>query len=113
MRNFDLTDYQITVDVPVTPENPSGSRGVTYKVRESAVNLLFNPELKLGGLELLKQDALARKILNSEGDAVLLEEEEYRKVRAAIESFRGFTRNDVEFVRRVLECRDVKVQAIT
>jgi hypothetical protein len=99
MKNLDISEYPVSVE----------GREVKYRFRDSIVNLMFNPELRLTGLELLKQDILARKVMDSTGDALLLEDAEYARIKQAIEAFRGFGRNDVELVRRVLECPEVKV----
>lgn len=105
MRSIDLSDYTVMVEDP-----EKGPRPVSYKVRESIVNMLFNPALKLSGMELLATDTLARSIMANKDDALLVEEADYGKIRQAIEAYRGFTQNDVEFVRRVLHASEVKVQ---
>ena len=104
MRRLNITQYMVGVLQPdgTYKEDP-------YKVKEALINLMFHPDLKLGGLELLKQNKIAEKILKA-GIDVLLEEEEYNKVKQAIDSFRGFTKNEVELVRRVIECPEIKVK---
>lgn len=81
---------------------------IPYGTKESLVAVLFSPVLKLTGLTLLKQDELARKVANS-GEELLLEEEEYQRVRDAIEKTEGLGKNDVEFVRRIIEAPKVDV----
>lgn len=113
MRKLELSPYPVQME---TPEG--GVSTVSYSVRDSLVNLLFSPDLRLSGVLLLKQDTLARKILDSPDPFILLEEEEYGRVRTAVESFPGpsarigFQRNDVELIRRVLDCPEVKVQPV-
>jgi hypothetical protein len=80
-----------------------------YSVKESLVQLMFHPDLRLGGVELLKQNKIAEKILKA-GIDILLEEEEYNKVKQAIDSFKGFTKNEVGLVKRVIECPEIKVK---
>jgi predicted ABC-type ATPase len=95
LRKIDLTPYQVD-------ERP-------YDVKTSVVNLLFNPELKLSGRDVITQDELAKKIESSD-DSVLLEEVDYQKVKKAIDVFSGFSRADVGFVTRILSAPEVKVK---
>jgi Uri superfamily endonuclease len=39
-----------------------------------------------------------------------MEEEEYRKLRQAFETIEGFTKSDMELVRRVLEAEEIEVE---
>ena len=83
--------------------------GQDYKVKESIVNLLFAPQLRLGARAAIEHDRIARKV-ESSGESVLLEEAEYEKVRNAVETFEGYSRNDLEFVQRVLEAEPIMVK---
>ena len=103
MRKITLEPYQVKV------RTTEGEKEVQYGIKESFVGILFNPGLKLGGTAILKQNELAEKIMLSDGD-VLLEEEEYQRIRTAIETVEGLGKNDVEFVRRILEAKEVSVQ---
>jgi hypothetical protein len=38
-----------------------------------------------------------------------VEEDDYRKLRQAFETIQGFTKNDVELVKRVLEAEEIEV----
>lgn len=103
MRKITLEPYQIKV------RTTDGEKEITYGIRESFVEILFNPGLKLGGAALLKQNELAEKIMKAD-DTILLEEEEYQRVKIAIETVEGLGKNDVEFVRRILEAQEISVQ---
>lgn len=104
MRKLNVTQYIVKV------LQPDGThKEIPYDTKEMIIQLMFHPELKLGGLELLKQNKIAEKILKA-GIDVLLEEEEYDKVKQAIDSFKGFTKNEVELVKRVMECPEIKVK---
>lgn len=85
-----------------------------YNVKDSVVNCLLHPSLQLTGRELLLRDKLATRIEETEiveGDGrVLIEEEDYRKLRQAFEKIEGFTKNDMELVRRVLEAEEIDVK---
>lgn len=103
MRIIDLTSYSVKAF------DASGkSIDVPYDVKKSFTTLLFNPELKLAGRALLQQNDLAVKIEESDNE-VLLEEEEYSRLKKAIDSFRGFGRNDICLVKRVLDAKQVEV----
>lgn len=82
-----------------------------YLVRESIVEMLFNPSLGLSAKDLLDRDPLARRIKDLPGNDLLLEEAEYKKVLTALEALRGLGRHDVEFVKRVFNAPTVEVQA--
>ena len=103
MRKLDITQYKVVV---LTPE---GKKEDVYDVKDALVHLLFHPDLRLNGMALLKQDKIAEKISNAT-TKVLLEEEEYQKVKGAVDNFKGFTRSEVELVKRVFECPEIKVE---
>jgi len=105
MRQFNLKNYDI--------EGLDGKREkvtVPYNVRDTLVNILFNPELRLGAKDLLSRDDLSRKILGCQEDTVLLEESEYQQILNAVNSIKGYGKSDIEFVKRVLECPQVQVE---
>lgn len=106
MKKINLKDYEVEV------RTPTGTNGVNYEVKTSIIGLLFQPELKLGGVELLKQNQLAEKILQHQEPEILLEDAEYNKIKQAINLVKGFGKNDVELVRRVLEAEDVSVTEV-
>lgn len=100
MRKLDLRDYQWTQKV----QNPI--RGIEeislpYLVKDSILNIMFLPELRLQGAELVRQNMLAIKIEQSDGE-VMLEEEEYQRVKRAAESYKAQSRADVGLIDRIL-----------
>lgn len=99
MRKINLQDYSVEV---VGPDG--NKRTIPYNVKDSLVSLLFIKELKLNAAQLLKQNILANKILGA-GDEIVLEEEEYERVLAAVNKLEGFSKNDVELVSRVVEAQ--------
>lgn len=104
MRKLNVTQYMVKL------LQPDGKRKeLPYDVKEMIIQLMFHPNLQLSGADLLKQNIIAEKILKA-GIDVLLEEEEYNKVKQAIDSFKGFTKNEVELVKRVTECPEIKVK---
>lgn len=109
MRKLNLKDYMVKTKVPdemklggfIDTEFP-------YPFKNSILNLLFIPALQLSGAELVKQNILATKIEACKEDEILLENEEYDRVKKAIDTFTGFGKNDVELVIRVNDAEEVK-----
>ena len=101
MRKLNLENYQVTEKVrnPVT----GGAREFTmpYNVKDSVLNILFLPVLKLAGATLVKQNVLAIKIEQCEKE-VMLEEEEYQRVLVAANAYSAQSRSDVELIDRIL-----------
>ena len=100
MRKLNLRDYQVTRKVP-------GGDGelieITqlYPVKDSILNVMFLPSLGLQGAEAVRQQVLAHKIEQA-GEEIMLEEEEYGRVKKAIEAFSVQSRYDVELIDRIL-----------
>jgi len=100
MRKLDLRNYQWTQKV-------RGGDGeiievtAPYNVKDSVLNIMFLPALKLQGAALVRQNVLAMKIEQCE-EEVLLEEEEYGRVKAAAEAYPAQSRADVELIDRIL-----------
>jgi len=101
MRKLDLRNYQFTEKVrnPVT----GGVEEFTlpYNVKDSVLNILFLPDLRLQGAALIRQNILAIKIEQA-GDEVSLEEEEYQRVKVAAETYKAQCRADVGLIDRIL-----------
>jgi len=100
MRKLDLRDYQVTQKVR------GGDGGLVevsapYKVKDSILNIMFLPALELRGAALVKQNVLAMKIEQCE-EEVILEEEEYERVKAAAMVYPGQSRADVGLIDRIL-----------
>ena len=111
MRKLNLKDYMVKIKVPdqmnpgqvIEGEHP-------YYVKDSILNLLFIRELQLSGAELVKQNVLAIKLETCKDDTILLEDEEYGRIKRAFDIFKGFSRNDVELVTRINEAEVVEVE---
>ena len=103
MKKLDLRAYLVKV------KRTSGEiEEVPYQMKESLIEILFNPSLKLNGVKVLKQNALAMKI-EASGDELLLEDEEHERVLHALSLVEGIGRNEVEFARRIIEAESVTV----
>ncbi len=81
-----------------------------YEVKGSMVSILYHPDLKLGGRDLLLAHKLADKIESCKKNFILLEEIDYQKLKKAVDTATGFSKHDVEFVKRILEAEDVEVE---
>lgn len=99
MKKIPMTDYLVMIN----------GQDQAYPMREALAEVLFHPALKIVALDLLKRDDLARKILSGKDNTMLLEETEYSLIKDAVGKVDSFTRNDVEFVKRVLEAETVEV----
>ena len=100
MRKLNLRDYQWTQKVRAANGEIVDSTA-PYKVRDSILNIMFLPSLGLQGAELVRQNILAVKIEQAE-DEVLLEEEEYLRVKKAAEAYPSQSRADVGLIDRIL-----------
>ena len=104
MRKLNLENYEVTF------RDAQGElQTAPYGFKDSIINLMFHPNLKLSGAELLKNNILAEKIMEADKE-IMLEEEEYNKVKSAVDSFNGFGKNEVELVKRVTECPKIDVK---
>ncbi|MBL7167023.1 MAG: hypothetical protein ISS55_11190 [Dehalococcoidales bacterium] len=100
MRKLNLRSYQTTQKVLGGDGQPIEVIG-NYNVKDSIINVMFLPTLKLQGAELVRQNVLAMKIETCENE-VELEEAEYQRVKEAIEAYPAQSRADVELVDRIL-----------
>lgn len=108
MRKLNLKDYTVTGKVRGGDGNLIDITA-PYHVKDSILNLLFIKELQLSGAELVKQNVLAIKLETCKEDEILLEDEEYQRIKKTVDAFRGFNRNDVELVTRINEAEVVEV----
>lgn len=96
MRKIDLTEYDVEVDTP------DGIKTLPYDMKRSTVGILYHPDNKLNARDLLENDRVAQKIAASNG-SVLLEEHEYNRLKMAVECGKGYTKQDVKLVTRILD----------
>ena len=104
MRKLELKHYTVKVrDIKGNLDTQP------YDFKDAIINLMFHPNLGLSGKALLETNILAEKIMEADKE-IILEEEEYNKVKSAIDGFQGFTKNEVELVKRVLECPQIDIK---
>lgn len=108
MRKIELQNYMVRM-----PAANGNFELKPYNVKESMVSCLLHPALKLTGRELLLRNKLATRIEEAEivegNGHILVEEDDYRKLKQAFEIIEGFTKSDMELVRRVLEAEEIEV----
>lgn len=109
MRKIELQNYMVNM------RNLEGETELKpYNVKDSMISCLLHPALKLTGRELLLRNKLATRIEKAEivegNGHILVEEEDYRKLRQAFETIEGFTKSDMELVRRVLDAEEIEVK---
>jgi hypothetical protein len=106
-----MASYMVVVKGPNRMNPGKTIKGeMPYDFKESVLNLLFNPELHLTGAELVRQNMLAVKLESCKEDEILLENEEFNRIKKAIDVFKGFQRNDTELVTRITEAAKVEVK---
>ena len=101
MRKLDLKDYTVTQKIMNPVSGQGNSIELPYFVKDSILNLLFLPALKLMGVALVKQNILAIKIEACK-DHVMLEEEEYGRLVSATNLYPAQSRHDAILVDRIL-----------
>jgi len=97
MRKISLIPYNI-------------GNGQMYDVRQSIINLMFAPELRLGIRDAIENDRIARKIESAENHEVILEDAEFARVKQAFDVFQGYGRNDLELIARVQDAAEITVK---
>ena len=106
MRRIDLTPYEITLPSP-TPDGPG--RVDQYDIQRSICLVAMSPQQQHSPDELLDADILCHKVRETEGNVLLLEEEQYRQLLKMLDKIRGYSINDVEFVKRIRNAGEVPV----
>lgn len=108
MRRLDMTPYPVTATFP-DPDKPGAvkTESKPFDVTGSVVTVLFGRGAD--GRELLKRDAIAKKIEAAKGKKALLEEEEYQTLLTAFRDWKTFTRYEVELIRRIEDAPQVQV----
>ena len=111
MRKLNMTNYTVKFKTPdrLVPGKLIESE-LPFQVKDSILNLLFIQDLQLTGAELVKQNVLAMKLESCKEDEILLEDEEWGRIKRAVDTFKGFDRNAVELVTRITNAEVVEVE---
>ena len=107
MRKLNVENY--INEIKVNENGATATKEIEYEFKDSLIFIMFNRELQLAGKSLLEQNKLAEKILEADKE-IILEEAEYNKIKQAVETFKGCTRNEVQLVDRVLNCPQINVE---
>lgn len=115
MHKLQISDYNVKMKVR-SEDGSVSDKEFPFKVLDSISMIIFHPELKLSGKELLASGKLAEKLEDEknhkkEGESVfiLLTAQEFGMVKRAFETAKGFGRNEIELIRRIEECEEVEV----
>jgi len=98
MRKLDLQNYVFNL-----PDEKGILRFITYDFHKSLEGILPHPNLGLTGPELMKAMEVVEKVKKSK-DEILLNEDDYKLIINTLNKFRGFTKNDHEFLKRIYNC---------
>lgn len=111
MRKLNLNNYTVKRRVP---DNMNLSKEIecelTFFVKTSILNVMFIPELLLSNADLVRENILAIKLEQCKEDEILLEEEEWQRLKRAFDTFKGFNRDAVELVTRINGAEVVEVK---
>jgi hypothetical protein len=102
MKKINIKPYIIEIF------SEEGVKELDFNVKDSLANLIFS--LKHGGREFLLDCKIAKKIMESEEDSILLEEAEYKKILEAADKWQDWSKNHEELVKRIYEAEDVKIK---
>lgn len=103
MRKIDVRPYPITLALPNGQEITDD-----FKVKESLAICLCHPQLQISGLELLNRRKILDKIEAADG-TLLLEDDEWEKMKQALETITGMSKNEIPMIERVLEAEEIEV----
>jgi hypothetical protein len=98
MRKLDIKNYTISV------KNQQGlTQLIPYDFKTVLLNVVTHPQLQLNGIELLEAKPLIEKIEKADIE-VMLTEEEYLNIVGNLKKIKGFIKNDMQFIERILKC---------
>jgi len=104
MRKINIESYEVVV-----PGVDGKKKTDTYDMKESLGICLLHPTLQLTGRELLVRGKILDKIEQANGE-LILENAEYNKLKTSFEQVKGFSKNDLEMVDRVLNAEEIEVK---
>ena len=101
MKKLDLKNYTFTM-----PDQNGIARLTPYQFKDTLIVVLTHPSLGLNGLELLDIYVIVEKIEKADIE-VILTDDDYHKITDIFKRFRGFSKNDVQFVKRIFNCPEI------
>lgn len=90
-----------------------GNEPVPYPVRNALATILTSPKLDMNAEHLLLNYALALRIINEPGDAILLSVDEYGRLTNARNVITGWAFDDAVLLQRIAAPEEVEVEEMT
>jgi len=106
MRRINIEPYMETIRDATTGEDTE----LPYDVKTTMIELLLARDLALSASEALARQPLVCMIRDSADGFILLEEADYKKLKDAIDTVKGWSRTDFEFLNRVVNAPEVEVE---
>jgi len=104
VRKVNLEPYTILI-----PDTSGKDTPITVDVKDWIANVIFHPDLKLNGREVIQRGKLSEKIEKADKE-VILEEVEYQKIKEAFDSVKGFSKMHIELLERVFGAQMIEVE---
>ena len=101
---FDIRPYETALP---------GAAPTEYPVDAALATILTSPKLDLNAAMLLKNHALALRLIAEPGPFVLLDSEEYGRLCAARDAMTGWSFDDAPLLERIAGAAPVEVAEIT
>lgn len=101
MRKLDLTNFTFSVK-----DQKGINQFITLKFKGALVNVLTHQSVGLNAPELLEVDVIVQKIEKA-GLEIVLTDDDYRKIIELFKRFRGFSKGDIPFVKRIYNCPEI------
>ena len=101
MRKLNLENHVFNM-----PDQKGVLQFITYDFHKSLEGILPHQNLGLNGPELLRAMEVVEKVQKSK-DAVLLTENDHKLIIETCKKFRGFTKDDHKFLKRIFNCPSV------
>jgi hypothetical protein len=101
MRKLDLKNYTYSVK-----DQQGVTRLLPYQFKDVLVNVITHTSLGLNGPELLDINEVAEKIEKANME-VILTDVDYHKIIDNLKRFRGFSKVDIQFLKRIYDCPEI------
>ena len=105
-----ISDYFIQGRVTDQEKGTSEMKDIPYNVKQSIAGLLFHPSLNLTMRDAITRKDLADSIENCKEDFILVSEDDFKKVKSAFDTVKGFGKNDLELLFRIEKAETIEVE---
>lgn len=100
MKKLSLDNYTVTL------KDQQGIDHLTpYNFKNTIINILTHQQFGLNGPDMMEVAPLVKKI-GKATTVVVLSNQEYQEIVAALKRFKGFIKNDIEMLERIYNCPD-------